>query len=47
MPLDRFWTGYKEPDEALFRTFRATLIEQTQLVGSFYSRFPEKLAKRS
>ena len=46
MPLYRFWTRCKEPEGGLFRRFRAALIQQTQLVGSFYSRFPEQLAQR-
>jgi len=43
MPLDEFWTNYKEPDKELFRKFRYYLIETTQLNGSFYGRFPIEL----
>ncbi len=41
MPLDRFWTEYRPPDKTLFSRFRRFLITQTQLEGSFYSRFPK------
>lgn len=43
MLLDDFWKEYKVPDEELFKKFRRYLIDQTQLNGSFYGRFPDEL----
>jgi capsular polysaccharide export protein len=43
MLLDRFWTEYTAPDRTLFEKFRASLIDHTQLTGSFYSGFSEML----
>ncbi len=40
MELDDFWRGYKAPDRELFIKFRKYLIENTQLNGSFYGKFP-------
>ncbi len=45
MPLDRFWTEHRVPDRKLFKCFRSSLIRRTQLVGSFYSGFPEALRR--
>ena len=44
MSLDDFWTDFKPPDEKLFENFRQYLIDQTQLNGSFYGKFPNELA---
>jgi capsular polysaccharide export protein len=43
MGLDRFWYDYRAPDRKLFECFRSHLIDHTQIVGSFYSGFPEGL----
>ena len=43
MTLERFWTQCRTPEKRLFKRFRARLIEQTQVTGSFYSGFPETL----
>ena len=43
MQLDDFWKGYKAPNKELFEKFRRYLIDQTQLNGSFYGRFPTEL----
>lgn len=40
MSLESFFKRPIEPDEALYRKFRAHLIETTQLNGSFYGKFP-------
>ncbi len=40
MELDDFWRGYKVPDRELFTKFRKYLMENTQLNGSFYGKFP-------
>jgi capsular polysaccharide export protein len=42
MSLDRFWTHHKPPQQRLFQKFKSHIIEQTQITGSFYSRFPEE-----
>jgi len=46
MPLEMFWTRYKMPDEILYCKFRNYLIENTQLNGSFYGRFPVEFTER-
>jgi len=43
MTLDSFWTNYTKPNRKLFLKFRHYLITKTQLNGSFYGKFPEKL----
>ena len=43
MTLDNFWMNYQVPQRDIFEKFRQYLIEQTQLNGSFYGRFPEEL----
>jgi capsular polysaccharide export protein len=43
MPLDKFWTEYKKPDQNLFKKFRLYLIENTQLNGNFYGKIPDEL----
>lgn len=43
IPLDDFWVNYITPDAELFEKFRRYLIDQTQLNGSFYGRFPDQL----
>ncbi len=45
MSLDKFWKEYEVPEEELFNKFRGYLIENTQLNGSFYGRFPDELRK--
>ncbi len=47
IPLDEFWERYRVPNEGLFEKFRRYLIENTQLNGSFYGRFPDELKKNS
>ncbi|MCF6189736.1 MAG: capsular biosynthesis protein [Cocleimonas sp.] len=36
--LDEFWTQANPPDQALFEAFRASVIENTQVNGSFYNQ---------
>jgi capsular polysaccharide export protein len=40
MALDDFWHSLKSPDIQLFKKYRSYLIQNTQLNGSFYGRFP-------
>jgi capsular polysaccharide export protein len=42
MSLDRFWTQHKPPQQKLFQKFKSHIIDQTQIIGSFYSHFPEE-----
>lgn len=42
--LDDFWTQASPPDEALFKAFRASVIESTQINGSFYNQTGIKMA---
>ncbi len=42
LTLDEFWDNYIKPDYDLFKKFRAFLIENTQLNGGFYGRFPRE-----
>lgn len=46
MKLDDFWHEHKKPDKELFEKFRKYLIDQTQLNGSFYGRFPDELKEK-
>ncbi len=43
MTLDDFWTKYTIPNKNLVLKFRNYLMENTQLNGSFYGRFPVEL----
>jgi capsular polysaccharide export protein len=36
--LDNFWSGLEPPDTTLFRCFRNTVIQATQINGGFYSK---------
>jgi capsular polysaccharide export protein len=36
--LDNFWNASERPDAALFRCFRNTVIQTTQINGGFYSK---------
>jgi len=38
--LEEFWSDPQRPDEKLYRKFLTYIIENTQLNGSFYGRFP-------
>ncbi len=42
--LDEFWEHAQAPDKALFRAFRNTVIQRTQLNGGFYNRHGINLA---
>jgi capsular polysaccharide export protein len=41
MSLDTFWKGYHSPDRHLFLKFKNYVINETQLSGGFYGRFPD------
>ncbi len=41
--LKRFWLQHKKPDGELYSKFKQYLVENTQLNGSFYGRFPKEL----
>lgn len=41
--LRKFWHSHKKPDEILYQKFKQYLIDNTQLNGSFYGKFPNEL----
>ncbi|SFV75742.1 Capsular polysaccharide export system protein KpsS [hydrothermal vent metagenome] len=41
IPLKEFWHNQQKPDKDLFKKYRLFLIENTQLNGSFYGKFPK------
>jgi len=45
--LDAFWTQASPPDKTLFDAFQNTLIQQTQINGSFYNHKGIKMAVRN
>lgn len=46
-PLDEFWQSGEPPEEALYGSFRRTLVHATQVNGGFYSASGIELAVRN
>jgi capsular polysaccharide export protein len=44
--IDDFWNNYKNPDEVLLKKYLNYLLENTQIEGSFYKKFPKKLMQK-
>jgi capsular polysaccharide export protein len=47
VPLQEFWSRQQLPDLELYKKYRAYLVQNTQLNGSFYGAFPDELKAKT